>query len=166
METGCRCGMSRKYHRSAGALMPGGTAGPRTAACHSPPPRSPRSSATNGSGRDAKSKTRPRHHGSRARPLHAFASGLGISSPRTWDAFHLATLASWAVMAAGSEYVASAVGGMATPGGHAGSQGGMCTGGVLGICTREYENGSEFARFSGGSYASLRSASGACASMP
>eukprot|EP00965_Chrysotila_dentata_P125868 4159943-Pleurochrysis_carterae.AAC.1 len=94
MDTSWRWGTSRKYQRRAGALMPGGTAGPLTAACQASPPRSPRSSATNGAEREAKSKIRPRHHGSRARSLHAFAVGLGMSSPRTWDAFHLATFAS------------------------------------------------------------------------
>eukprot|EP00965_Chrysotila_dentata_P005022 164659-Pleurochrysis_carterae.AAC.2 len=101
MDTSCRCGTSRKYHSTAGAHKPGETAGPRTAACHVSPPRSPRSSATKGASRDAKSKTRPRHQGSRAASLHAIAAGLGASSPRTWAAFHLATLASWPATSAG-----------------------------------------------------------------
>eukprot|EP00965_Chrysotila_dentata_P258738 6213328-Pleurochrysis_carterae.AAC.2 len=42
----------------------------------------------------------------------------------------------------------------------------MWTGGVHGICTRAYAKGSAAARSPGGSYASPRRASGACASMP
>eukprot|EP00965_Chrysotila_dentata_P013808 458355-Pleurochrysis_carterae.AAC.1 len=166
METSCRCGTSRRYHNRAGACMPGAVAVPLTAACHALPPRTPRSPVMRGAPAVAKSMTRPRNHGSRARSLQAMAGGRGLLRPATCEAFQSATALTCARTSCGRKYVSSAVGGTGTPGGHAGSTGAWGTGGVRGSCTRSYAKRRHLTRSAGGWSAAARSVSGGCTPSP
>eukprot|EP00965_Chrysotila_dentata_P244144 6205790-Pleurochrysis_carterae.AAC.2 len=69
--------------------------------------------------------TRPRNHMSRARLLHAPADGRGLLRPATCEAFQSATVLPCLRTSCGRRYVSSAAAGTGTPGGHAGSIGGM-----------------------------------------